>query len=566
MPPFTADHQTIRDQLAQNVLDRIRNDEERSEDQQVRYLLAYFRAHLFDRGLEIKGALKACGIESNTFSTVFCAKLGEKPQQYFIARRLEVGHVLLLQSNISIYIVGLLIGYSSGQAFSQAFERAKGLRPKAYRAKYQKPDVPLDLDPELCEKITQLGHREAQRVQDVLQSRHPQLVGRKPRLRYRSGDDESYSLADRDVSNRTLDLLNAERFWSRIQGLGIAEQREKIFRERQSLALFELLKAKSLEESRVDRDRGLELAWLALDTAMMAEPLEGGRGCLQAIAWAWVGNEQRLQFNFIETERCFHIAELLLPKDAPFAYQSEILRLKANFKWFQGNLVYGERLAEEAASLAEATEDTVRLSKALIVRGILLAHLGRLEEASQQYHKVIRISGETRLSYVHMASFNLASCYWRQQKLERAAGVLKALKESLQLHRDHALWAYIKELEGRISLDERLLEQAISKLSEAKKEFHAIKSKYAYIVGINLAIAYFLSGETEKTFDLIGKALDIVKVWRFQPRFESIQKRLERSIPSRIITLEDMHELRDLCDEFSHTPQTRSLLGLKGMI
>ena len=58
---------------------------------------------------------------------------GKTPQNYIRERRLEHGRILLLESDCGINEIAMIVGYRNQGAFSDAFKRAYGIPPYAYR-------------------------------------------------------------------------------------------------------------------------------------------------------------------------------------------------------------------------------------------------------------------------------------------------------------------------------------------------------------------------------------------------------------------------------------------------
>lgn len=114
------------------TLERIREDKQRSPAQ-LRPLLDYLETHLFDAGLDVKHAKKACGIRDNTLPLCFHHALSLPPYAYIEDCRMEVGCNLLRDTDLKIWQVAQLLGYSTLQVFSRAFKRWSGVRPSEFR-------------------------------------------------------------------------------------------------------------------------------------------------------------------------------------------------------------------------------------------------------------------------------------------------------------------------------------------------------------------------------------------------------------------------------------------------
>ena len=127
-------HQSLLQAAAQETLDRIRKDREKAPAR-IKPLLAYLENHLFDPDLDFNHLKRACGIRDNTLPIQFHTALNLPPYAYIEDCRLETACRLLSDSDLRIWQISELLGYSSIQVFSRAFKRWSGLRPTAFRKK-----------------------------------------------------------------------------------------------------------------------------------------------------------------------------------------------------------------------------------------------------------------------------------------------------------------------------------------------------------------------------------------------------------------------------------------------
>ena len=124
--------QRLVEAAAAPTLERIRSDRERAPHQ-VKTLLAYLEVHLFDPDLDAKRLYLACGIRDHNLSLDFHAAVGQPTYTYIESCRLAVACRLLRGTDMRVWQIGQLLGYSMLQVFSRAFERWSGLRPMVYR-------------------------------------------------------------------------------------------------------------------------------------------------------------------------------------------------------------------------------------------------------------------------------------------------------------------------------------------------------------------------------------------------------------------------------------------------
>lgn len=127
-------HQSLLQAAAQETFERIRQDREKAPAR-IKPLLAYLEEHLFDPDLDFNHLKRACGVRDNTLPIQFHTALDLPPYAYIEDCRLETACRLLSASDLRIWQISELLGYSSIQVFSRAFKRWSGLRPTTFRKK-----------------------------------------------------------------------------------------------------------------------------------------------------------------------------------------------------------------------------------------------------------------------------------------------------------------------------------------------------------------------------------------------------------------------------------------------
>ncbi|MEE8523758.1 MAG: AraC family transcriptional regulator [Thermoanaerobaculia bacterium] len=115
-------------------MERIRLDRTRAP-QRLKSLLAYIEEHLFDPTLDVNQLKRSCGVRDNSVPIQFHSAVGRPPHGYIEDRRLETACRLLGKTDLKIWQISELLGYSSIQVFSRAFSRWSGQRPTLYRKK-----------------------------------------------------------------------------------------------------------------------------------------------------------------------------------------------------------------------------------------------------------------------------------------------------------------------------------------------------------------------------------------------------------------------------------------------
>ena len=136
---------------------QIRRDMERVESKRLVPLLERLLERLFDPDLNVGSLKRACGIRDNSIAILFHAEVGISPKSYIQERRLETASRLLIETDLRVWQIGELTGYSSLGVFSKAFNRWCGQRPKAYRKSRQRPSAVVSVGEGLLPPLLERG-------------------------------------------------------------------------------------------------------------------------------------------------------------------------------------------------------------------------------------------------------------------------------------------------------------------------------------------------------------------------------------------------------------------------
>ena len=124
----------LLEEAARESFERIRLDR-RKAPQRLKPLLAYIEKNLFNPTLDVNQLKRSCGVRDNSVPIQFHSAVGRPPHGYIEDRRLETACRLLADTNLKIWQISELLGYSSIQVFSRAFSRWSGERPTLFRKK-----------------------------------------------------------------------------------------------------------------------------------------------------------------------------------------------------------------------------------------------------------------------------------------------------------------------------------------------------------------------------------------------------------------------------------------------
>ena len=129
---FLVETRSLLEAAASESLARIR-EHRTSASPRLKPLLEYLESHLFDKGLNVNQLKRACGVRDNSIALLFHAYVGQSPKAYISELRLETAARLLRDSDLRVWQIAELVGYSGLAVFGKAFARWSGMRPAAYR-------------------------------------------------------------------------------------------------------------------------------------------------------------------------------------------------------------------------------------------------------------------------------------------------------------------------------------------------------------------------------------------------------------------------------------------------
>lgn len=133
---FLDESRVLLAEAAHETLARLRADRERVPPK-IKPLLGYLEEHLFDRDLNVNELKRACNVRDNSLTMVFHSETGASPKVYITDRRLETAARLLRDTDLRIWLISEMVGYSGLSVFGKAFDRWAGERPGTYRRRFR---------------------------------------------------------------------------------------------------------------------------------------------------------------------------------------------------------------------------------------------------------------------------------------------------------------------------------------------------------------------------------------------------------------------------------------------
>lgn len=491
---------------ARPILERIEADRSKAPPL-IQSVLAYLAGHIFDPDLDVNQLRRACGIRDNSLPIYFREAVGLPPFSYIEDCRLEAASQLLASSRLKIWQIAQVVGYSTLQVFSRAFTRwSGGQNPSTFRREARKAQAsgrPVDVprvsaaspskfvpDSALSRAVEgSLGREEADELARLLVRLYPQSF----QLAVERPDPPAQTIGREELER----CYAEEKVWARLRDLPFDEAqpvvRSYVFR---STALFDLLVAKSQEEGRRNRKRGIELAELALESAEASATAQGERIWEQrAMGEAWIGNQKRLALDFLGAEAAFERAVQALVHvesgDNSLA-AGLVYGLKGSLRTFQGRYEPAMDLTTRSLEIFRKIGDRREEAIQLMQRASVATYSGKPEEAVSDYSAAIRIADELKSEDLAvMIRISQASLLANMGSFEVAESLLALVDRSLSRGINPLLPHQIESIEGTIEQGYGRLESAEAKYLAARSGFDLLDLPfYSAFVALDLSILY----------------------------------------------------------------------------
>ncbi len=101
----------------------------------LKRVFEYVEAHLH-LDIHLSDLAKTAVMSAFYFARLFKNTTGKSPHQFLLARRMERAKEMLRNADISIFEVGMRVGYSDRKHFRNVFRREVGASPSEFRAAY----------------------------------------------------------------------------------------------------------------------------------------------------------------------------------------------------------------------------------------------------------------------------------------------------------------------------------------------------------------------------------------------------------------------------------------------
>ncbi len=527
---------------AASTLERIRQDSERLPAP-MSVLVAYVAEHLFDPELNGTRARRAVGIRSNSLPARFLARMKMSLGDYIELARLEVADRLIRRNEFDVSDVSMAVGYKSHATFLRAYKPWTGELPSEVGPKPYEPEVEYQTWRRYCcrEFEPEVGRKIKARLNGLYPDSEQQPGGE-------PSSPQQLIVIDSEAYMRT----RAEEIWREIRDLAPEEQRRRLLcYEFRSRALFDLLREKSRQKGRLDRQQGVNLAELALVSLANLDEFFGDRiHDLRALGHACVGNALRLARDLPAANEAFERAEAewRMPR------RNKDYRIRARMHDFEASLRILQRSYGEALSLVERCQERYQLAgdmqgevRVLIQRAAVYGYTGKSEQAIEALQVARDLLDDQKDPYL---AFVLHSCLANDQaKVAHYQSAKKTLDQTRAYcsRLDHPLGVLkIQWLDAMIHLSSGDTSAAEPLLVAARMAYAEARDLSSFgIISLDLAILYAEQGRWTRVLELVSEAVPILASIQLHPETVEAVDLLAKAIETGEVSSSQIRQVRE---------------------
>jgi len=458
-------------------------------------------------------------------AAVFSEKLGVGVKEYLQQHRRATAQWLLETTDVPIRRIAEVLNYSQIHNFRRDFRKWTGETAADYRqrrrgAEESEPAALPSIQIRWLASVGKLPPNRVQRFFEFLEERFSAPP-----------EDQSplmgFPRAVLIIAGHRHGEAQAELAWRVIRDQPPERQHHVLRHEILcgSRALFNLLSTKSRVNGRRDRQRGVELAELALSSVEGSAALLGDIfHDVHALGLARLGNALRLAGDYVGSEKAFAHSEAAwaLPRATPDPrVEAEIWDLKASLRLHQRRYEEAHLLLNRSLKLSEGLGELRLQVSSLLQRATVLNHQGQNEASISDLRLAKRVVRDLREPRLALGVFqSLAASQAEAGDFSKAVADLaeaqklcEAVNEPLSRHQ-------LEWVEGRLYQREGAFELAASLFNNARAGLIELNEKhYAAEVSLDLAIVQHGLGRFTEVLELVVE--DVI------PVFESLKSNRE---------------------------------------
>lgn len=344
----------------------------------------------------------------------------------------------------------------------------------------------------------------------------------------------------------------SQKIWAELQTLADEEQRQAVCEEFRFgwPAFFHLLGEKSLEEGKKNRERGIELAQVALDFIETSGASLGPElPALRALGFARLGNARCLACDLPGAEADLARAEQIIakhPHQAVRQAEPEVVSLKASLRVCQRRFAEARQLLNRAVALSRRFSNHTVLVRALIQRAGLTDYIGDHEASVCDLTMAAQLVHENDEASLALAIYaNLAVSYTWAGNHEKALAIIPRAEALSQKLGDRLVQHQLQWIRGLATLAQGDSKSAEDFFCEARAGFIALSELgYAAVAAVDLAALYHRQGRGSEVVKVAAEAIPTLEGIQMFPDAIAALELLRREVAASHISFEALNAVR----------------------
>ncbi|MCP4675911.1 MAG: helix-turn-helix transcriptional regulator [Deltaproteobacteria bacterium] len=519
---------------------RIRRDRERAPAP-LKPLFSCIEKHLFESTFNVSDLMRRCGKRDKSSATQFSRCVLMAPHEYITEARIQTAIELLSNTDLEIWKIAALVGFSNNSILFRNFKFRLGVGPLSFRKDKRKTHRQRE------EEILSDPPGERKIANTIAPTNDSAVAPNAP-----------IEMATvRNISGSSLQEEKFEGIWEVLREKNWCVQRE-IIRDRLRFStpeFFHFLHQKSIFEGRRNREYGVHVTELAIEALGVIEQISGEfRPDLRCQGWEWVGNARRLALDFVGAEKAFLIAEPYLKQlSGQPQIHAQFYRRKAALRRWQRRLVEALRLNLRALTLFSSIDRPKAMVETLLESANIHEHAGELMACNYCLREAIGILDRVQEDHLKFAAYyNLTSVNAKIGNYEESAKLLDTVRR-LGANRDQD--SHIDWLEGFVAAGLDQAELAETFLLRAFQGFETSrKIGYAAMAAMDLALLYTRQNRSSEARHLALLSLPILESLGFHDEAQVAVGLLSSGISENTITEAVLRQVRERLDELRLDP------------
>lgn len=103
-------------------------------EQDIMNTISCIHNQLLDNVLTVQYLKEECGLNGKSFSARFKKHTGRHPRDYIVHHRIELGKILLRETDLTVTDIAMETGFRSHSSFAKTFLNREGVPPSDWRS------------------------------------------------------------------------------------------------------------------------------------------------------------------------------------------------------------------------------------------------------------------------------------------------------------------------------------------------------------------------------------------------------------------------------------------------